>query len=99
MCRVLCPVSRGFHPRLWSGHRAAVSFDGGVYLCIPLIPYFVGIVISVGCDHIPWVVDHIRGLLTHGYVLVTPTAFCGQNRGAVIGLQPWVERMCNPRNR
>ena len=46
--RVLCPVSRGFHPRLWSGHRAAVLFDGGVYPCIPPIPYFVGIVISVG---------------------------------------------------
>ena len=40
----------------------------------------------------------ICGLLTHGCVLFTPTAFCGQNRGAVMGLQPWVERMCNPRN-
>ena len=59
---VLSSVSCGFHPRLWSDHRAAVLFDGGVYLCIPLIPYFVGIVISVGCDHIPWVVDPFRGL-------------------------------------
>ena len=50
-CRI-----RGFHPRLWSGHRAAVLFDGGVYLCIPPIPCTVGVIIrgslthSVGCD-------------------------------------------------
>ena len=64
MCRVLCPVSRGFHSRLWSGHRAAVSFDGDVYLCIPPIPYFVGIVISVGVAMFVGFTI-FRGLLTH----------------------------------
>ena len=53
---------RGFHPRLWSGHRAAVLFDGGVYLCIPPIPCTVGVI--------------IRGLFPHpvGYTCVPPTA-------------------------
>ena len=62
--RVLSSVSRGFHPRLWSGHRAAVLFDGGVYLCIPPIPYFVGIVISVGVAMFVGFTI-FRGLLTH----------------------------------
>ena len=61
---VSCPVSRGFYPRLWSGHRAAVLFDGGVYLCIPPIPYFVGIVISVGVAMFVGFTI-FRGLLTH----------------------------------
>ena len=57
-------MSRGFHPRLWSGHRAAVLFDGGVYPCIPPIPYFVGIVISVGVAMFVGFTI-FRGLLTH----------------------------------
>ena len=61
---VPCPVSRGFHPRLWSGRRTAVLFDGGVYLCIPPIPYFVGIVISVGVTMFVGFTI-FRGLLTH----------------------------------
>ena len=69
-CRI-----RGFHPRLWSGHRAAVLFDGGVYPCIPPIPYFVGIVISVGVAMFVGFTI-FRGLLTHsvGYTCVPPTA-------------------------
>ena len=64
VCHMLSSVSCGFHPRLWSGHRAAVLFDGGVYLCIPLIPYFVGIVISVGVTMFVGFTI-FRGLLTH----------------------------------
>ena len=63
MCRVPCPVSRGFHPRLWSGHRAAVSFDGGVYV-YPPVPCTVGVVISVGVAMFVGFTI-FRGLLTH----------------------------------
>ena len=61
--RVLCPVSRGFHPRLWSGHRAAVLFDGGVYV-YPSVPCTVGVIISVGVAMFVGFTI-FRGLLTH----------------------------------